>query len=138
MKQMPDRKKLRREYLRKRRTTFAPGGFSIVLLITFLLFECWLIISLRRSGHLSMGLLVFVGVALVKCALMAYKTVKMVQQQVSGIPHVPPVTPNTLPADEILVRASEEPPVAQSDVLLRAAQKGQETPKEELLRVAKE
>jgi hypothetical protein len=49
-------------------------------------------------------------------------------------PYVPPVTASTLPAEEILVRATEEPPVAQSEVLLRAAQ-GQETPKEELLRV---
>ncbi len=51
-------------------------------------------------------------------------------------PYVPPVTPDTLPADEILVRGSEEPPVAQSEVLLRAAHRGKETPKEEWLRVA--
>jgi hypothetical protein len=49
--------------------------------------------------------------------------------------YVPPLTPDILPADEILVRGSEELPVAQSEVLLRAAQQGQETPKEELLRV---
>jgi len=39
-----------------------------------------------------------------------------------------------LPADEILVRGSQEPPIVQSEVLLRATQQ-QETPKEELLRV---
>ncbi len=38
---------------------------------------------------------------------------------------------------EILVRGAEAPPVAQSEVLLRAAQ-GLETPKEELLRVVEE
>ncbi len=51
------------------------------------------------------------------------------------IPYVPPVTPDTLPADEILVRGSKEPPIAQSAVLLRAA-KEQETPKKELLRIS--
>jgi hypothetical protein len=37
-------------------------------------------------------------------------------------PRVLPVAPDTLPAEEILVRAAEEPPVAQSAVLLRAAE----------------
>jgi hypothetical protein len=41
---------------------------------------------------------------------------------------------NQLPEPESLVRASAEPPAEQSDVLLRAAQPGQETPAEQLLR----
>ena len=49
------------------------------------------------------------------------------------VPYVPPVTPNTLPANEILVRGAEEPPVARSKMLLRAAQGGHETATEELL-----
>jgi hypothetical protein len=53
------------------------------------------------------------------------------------VPYVPPVTAATLPADEILVRGAEAPPVAQSNVLLRAAH-GLETPNEELLRVVEE
>ncbi len=51
------------------------------------------------------------------------------------IPYVPPVLRSDLPANEILVRGSEELPVAQSEVLLRAA-KEQEMLKEELLRVS--
>ena len=39
-----------------------------------------------------------------------------------------------LPEPESLVRASSEPPIEQSDVLLRAAQSVQETPAEQLLR----
>ena len=39
-----------------------------------------------------------------------------------------------LPEPETLVRASEEPPAHQADVLLRAAHGGQETPEEQLLR----
>jgi len=53
---------------------------------------------------------------------------------------IKPVTPITdrtahlLPLQETLVRGSEEPPIAQSDVLLRAATSGPETPPEQLLR----
>ena len=39
-----------------------------------------------------------------------------------------------LPEVETLVRGSEEPPVAQSDILLRAATSAKETPPEQLLR----
>lgn len=39
-----------------------------------------------------------------------------------------------LPAPEILVRASSEPPQAQESMLLRAAAEGQETPPEQLVR----
>jgi hypothetical protein len=59
------------------------------------------------------------------------------RRELHAIPYVPPVTPDTLPADEILVRGSEEPVAVQSEVLLRSAQ-GQDTPKEELLKVVGE
>ena len=54
-------------------------------------------------------------------------------RRAANIAYIPPVRPDILPADEILVRGSEEPPVVQSTVLVRASQ-GIETPKEELLR----
>lgn len=59
---------------------------------------------------------------------------------VRGIQKMEPVVPLTrhntgdLPEEETLVRASEEPPANQSNVLLRAAQGSQETPEEQLLR----
>jgi hypothetical protein len=56
---------------------------------------------------------------------------------VREIPPVPPVTVDTLPAEEVLVRSSAEPTVRQSEMLLRAAT-GQEMPTEELLRVGQE
>ena len=55
----------------------------------------------------------------------------------ANIAYIPPVRPDILPADEFLVRAADEPPVAQSGILLRAAQ-GIETPNEELLRAGQE
>jgi hypothetical protein len=56
-------------------------------------------------------------------------------QVLAQLAYIPPVAASTLPAEEILVRPADEPPVVQSTILLRAAQGGQETPKEELLRV---
>jgi hypothetical protein len=61
---------------------------------------------------------------------------RRLRRQMLAVPYVPPVTAAVLPAEEILVRGSGEPLIAQNEVLLRAAQKGSETPQEELLRVA--
>ncbi len=68
-------------------------------------------------------------------ALPSVMTISKDMKKAKQVPYVPPVIANTLPAEEILVRAADEPPVAQSAVLLRAA-KGVETPKDELLRVS--
>jgi hypothetical protein len=54
-------------------------------------------------------------------------------KQTTDLHYAPPITPDTLPADEILVRGSDEPSVVQSQVLLRAA-KEQTRQDEQLLR----
>lgn len=62
-------------------------------------------------------------------------------EQAKTIEPVVPLTRHNagdLPEDESLVRASEEPPTHQADVLLRAAQGNRETPEEQLLRPVKE
>ena len=51
--------------------------------------------------------------------------------------HSAPSVHSALPATVVLLRGAEESPVAARDVLLRAAT-GQETPKEELLRVSQD
>jgi hypothetical protein len=128
MKQVPDRKKLRREYLRRKAIAYGIGGLVPVL---SLIFGLWLYHSdlnaITRHGFLFCVLLVyFVWIA-----------VKVSREAIKGVPYVPPIVTGTLPADEILVRGSDQPPVAQSEVLVRAANE-QETPKEELLRVSQE
>jgi hypothetical protein len=65
----------------------------------------------------------------------AIRTFKNNMKQVKNLAYVASITSDTLPAEEILVRGSEEPSVALNEVLLRAA-KEQETPKEELLRAS--
>jgi hypothetical protein len=60
------------------------------------------------------------------------------RRRLEALPYLPLENADALPADEILVRGSEEPAIVQSEVLLRAAKQGQETSKEELLRVSQE
>jgi hypothetical protein len=151
MKQVPDRIKLRREYLRKKAGAYVAGTASGILIIPSLILTVLCVIGalavvvlnvmpLSRFGIPELAALcVFIGSATVFGAFTweAWDKLKAAQKA-ARLTYVPPVTPDALPADEILVRSSEEPPVAQSEVLLRAAQRGQETPKEELLRVSQE
>jgi hypothetical protein len=155
MKQVPNRKKLRREYLR---TLFR--AFGIAVMCGFLAVAGGLILFIGVSNSV-LDLLWFVGSVVFGRKLPEQRVLsnlffdgtvlpaigfasrsflrgaKCATQQVHNLSYVLPIITDTLPADEILVRASVEPPVVQSEVLLRAAT-GTETPKEELLRVAKE
>ncbi len=140
MNKVPDRKRLRRDYLRIR------GGKHTKAMLCFLsvapaalialAFASNAIDAMRQTNLVSSLSFFFLAV------ICAYITVGLIQStrkyhvEALQVPNVLPVTANTLPAEEILVRAAEEPPVAQSTVLLRAAQRGQETPQEELLRMS--
>jgi hypothetical protein len=148
MKQAPDRKKLRREYLKKKANAYGDAAiYAIMFTPTFMLavgcalsLVMWLIwppeVWENRTTDLALSIIgaLLCGPASWYCR----KRMKESEQLAAKVPYVPPVTPDTLPADEILVRGSEEPPVVQSEVLLRAAKAGQETPQEELLRVSQE
>jgi hypothetical protein len=127
MKQVPDRKKLRRAYVRRKVALFLlpPVGFVIYSILAWLLIgQHWHPVEFMCAATFLAFLLIWFPI---------YRAATHGKK----IPYVAPVTTSTLPADEILVRGSEEPPVAQSEVLLRAAQ-GDETPKEELLRARQE
>jgi hypothetical protein len=52
---------------------------------------------------------------------------RFLRKTAKSIPVVLPLTPDMLPAEEVLVRGSQEPSVLQSEILLRAAT-GFETP----------
>jgi hypothetical protein len=57
------------------------------------------------------------------------------EKQIMYLPYVPPVTSDILPAEEVLVRSSQEPTQEQSTVLLRAAGENGDKP-EQLLRAS--
>ena len=141
MKHVPDRKKLNRIYRAGHREE--PGLSDAVFRWFVTLFVCvivWAVVSPIFYENVVMGngaCVLGIGVCIiVPLLLVSVRSTSNVIQQVKE-EHFPSATPNTLPADEILVRGSEEPPIVQSNVLLRAV-KGAETPKEELLRVAEE
>ena len=153
MKQVPDRKKLRREYSRTKVNAYLSGTVCALLFIPAFLFSLvmWLstaamlvytvIGTIKNPSTFSqmIGMLIALGLCTCIPTLFAYALGMGIAgaSKAACVPYVPPVTADTLPADEILVRGAEAPPVAQSNVLLRAAQ-GLETRKEELLRVVEE
>jgi hypothetical protein len=146
MNQLPDRKKLRQEYLKQKAGAYAKGTAGATLVIPATLLCCLLggitvalmIVMLYTATPVNLifvlltATLTTISGALVRWCWRARHEFR----RAADIPYVPPVNANALPADEVLVRSSEEPAVAQSEVLLRAAQRGQETAKEELLRVS--
>ena len=146
MKQVPDRKKLRREYLDKKFDLCSQMVMSSIYSLPFIGILFWIVFDYRnlkpRSDQPKGSLAYEMGFTLVLIILVACVIFYVWAQanrvrELKALPYVPPVIHDNLPAEEILVRGSEEPPDQQSEVLLRAA-KEQETPKEELLRVAKE
>jgi hypothetical protein len=145
MEKAPDRRKLRQEYLKTKAGAYVRGTVGATLLLPavltfFLLAAITLVLGLfAMNPHGAISFLVACIISL--CLTIASAAlvrwcwrVRHEFKRASELPYVPPVTAATLPAEEILVRGSEEPPVQQSEVLLRAA-KPQETPEEELLRI---
>ena len=155
MKLVSDRKRLRWEYLRRRIRVYRKGATGGFLIVCALLLLCALLSGYRyvptlwhqsidSTGRMhgktigfNLELLCLVtiitGVFVRRLTQRGTRLIRQAKQEARLIdPEV-----DTLPAEEILVRGSEEPPVVQSEVLLRAA-KEQETPKEELLRVSQE
>ncbi len=150
---MPDRKRLRREYLRNQFYGVLKYLALSVVSVAFLTVTVWMAFKATyfyqyakaltdpvASPHIELPYtiaFVCAGIAGVAGSL-TFAIGRLVPRALNdlGRTYVPPVTPDTLPAEEILVRAADVPPVVQSDVLLRAAQRRQETTKEELLRMS--
>jgi hypothetical protein len=146
--QVPDRKRQRREYILKKQSAYVqwviggimllPAGIIALISAITTVVACACYILTRR--YTALLFTIFCGGIITVCssffAWMGYALVAD-GNKLSQTPYVPPVTPDTLPANEVLVRGAQPPPVVPSEVLLRAAQ-GEETPKEELLRVAEE
>ena len=136
------RQNLRREYLRRTRKVYATHILwtLVYLSITVVFALCSLKIgNLPTYGWFWDGLLEIAGgtalIVVVIAALIGVCGFCSTKDVVKSIPYVPPVTPNTLPAEEVLVRGSQEPTQEQSTVLLRAAGENTDRP-EEMLRAS--
>jgi hypothetical protein len=147
MKRAPDRKRLRRDYVtgRLRGALIETAGYCLfhLALVFALIATDMLVVSLvgayERMAHWFLFAFLATVVTAGLSALTFWCSSRLHGAGVTLLhaPYVPPVTLENLPVAEVLVRSSEQPPTAQSDVLLRAAN-GQETLKEELLRVTAE
>jgi len=86
----------------------------------------------HRLAFASIMLIAFVG------GLWAirefYRSLRHAYREASQLPYVPPVTADTLPVEEVLVRGSEEPAQEQSQVLLRGTDGSAGAGEQELLR----
>jgi hypothetical protein len=148
MKRAQDRKKLRRQYLYSKLTgychiTASTAGllFAVAGVVLFGGLAA-LVLSCIHDAPTDLGiiLILLMTVGALACGglgLYQYRAAQLARDRIARLSYVPPVTPNTLPAEEILVRGCEQP-AAQSDSLLRATQNVPETPSQELLRIANE
>jgi hypothetical protein len=148
MDKVPDRKKLRKEYLERKLGGYVQLLFGGAMFLPFFFAAAigGIVTVLGCLASLVNGqidafflCLVFGGLVTFVCGLFARLGYAVIQEgdRLAQTPYVPPVNADSLPAEEVLVRGSVAPPVAQSEVLLRAAT-ALETPKEELLRVTTE
>ena len=150
MKSIPDRKKARREYLDRKADAYAraiEGGLLIAAVFLFLAhsqqlayagYQVWQHLSFahyRATGNYETVLSLAIALFGTAMGLLGIRGIRLIRQarEAAQISYVPPVTPSTLPAEEILLRGTSEPS-APSETLLRAGMDGEGTTGEELLR----
>jgi hypothetical protein len=131
-----DLAKKRREYLREK----AVGSILIVVAVFFcaplavstLFSFIGLVIVRERAENVVQVIVLFIS-----CPLLIWmaRTAGKINTKINSLEYVPPVAEQIkdLPAEEILVRGSDQP-AATRDELLRAANEAQDTGSEELLR----
>jgi hypothetical protein len=119
------------ERIQKRRLyLMLKGGAYTLVGLMVLVAGLFFVIALRewKVGSL-LGALV-----LLLAARQVTRFAHRVHRKAKQLPYVPPVTVNTLPAEEVLVRGSEEPKEEQGKVLLRGTGGSEGTGEQELLR----
>ena len=145
---VPDRQKQRREYLKKkaRTSTLQVGGILLLAVVGFptvllFLLAVFFVVMFCLTPLGSFAIIGFcicaaLGVGGVSVCHALNRMVAAAAKQSRSLPYFPPVTIDTLPAEEVLVRSSQEPTQEHSAVLLRAAGESNDTPAEQLLRAA--
>jgi hypothetical protein len=155
MNPVPDRTKMRREYLRKKAKAYSKVTVGSVLFpvavtgtvvcagmaaLYFLALQNELAYQnadiLRLKAGIERGVMWTFAILAALSARVAWISGQMVMEarREVRVPHVPPVRPTSLPAEEVLVRGASEPS-APNETLLRAAVKGEEAHTAELLRI---
>ncbi|HZT43957.1 MAG TPA: hypothetical protein VFA07_17455 [Chthonomonadaceae bacterium] len=131
--------KKRREYLTKKAWAYTKLSVSAVFVLYFAFTAVLVLLSMLHFSHkmsfffkcLALFDLVFMGIFIWWCAR---SVAHLVRQDIKQLPYVPPVTANTLPIEEVLVRGSEETAQELGKVLLRGTDSSAGTGEQELLR----
>lgn len=148
MNRVPNREMQRREYLKKKSRAY------VAAIVFFALFTLFLVLAVggvayfvpffaRSLSHPSLdSVFAWIGIAFGLLLALTFGGIWLlaglsIPRAASKIPYVPPVTIDTLPPEEILVRGATEHAVVQSN-LLRPTMKDQENKAEELLRSVEE
>ena len=129
---VPNRHKLRQEYLKRKAGAYSLilwNGLELLFLtivtLCFGLFACvsfFFAIAIQEPRLMFIpGMMVLFALAAGNISWESHQFYQKAIQEKATLLHVPPVRPDTLPAEEVLVRGSQEPTLEQSGVLLRAA-----------------
>ena len=140
MSKREERVKQRREYLKQKGWAYTEAGVTALLSISGAIAAISYFLG-TRSGNLPHYWYEYGGVFLVISALgfglLSYLfafSARRAHQKTKQLLYIPPVIANTLPAEEVLVRGSEEPAQEQSKVLLRGTDSSMGVAEQELLR----
>ncbi len=138
MSSTQERIKKRREYLKKKGTAYRNVStqavfvvLAVMLTIVSLLATIFSLLRLDLLSVLFFAALTALDGVMTRSVI---DSARQAHEQAKQLPYVPPVTANSLPAEEVLVRGSEEPAEEQGKVLLRGTDGSAGTGKQELLR----
>lgn len=151
MSQTQQRKKLRREYLKKKSVIYIKAIVDVFSALCFAGIVWWL---LGNCHYLLFGdavygweivcvpfvVIILLGASL-WCGITSWRLVILARnfhREAKQLEPVPRVTTDTLLAEEVLLRGSAEPSQEQSKVLLRGIQHREDTADQELLRGSQE
>jgi len=129
MSSTQERIKKRREYLKQKGKAYFEVSLAILLAMPFLVFVVMLASFVGKFIQASI-LAIMLGSPIFFFFRLAYESHRKAKQ----LPYFPPVTADTLPAEEVLVRGSEEPAQEQGKVLLRCTDGSTGIGEQELLR----
>ena len=140
MSPLPDRQKQRREYLRKKRVGRALSStgatiFASAVVVSGALIVVAILTLIVDHDVATAALYLMAAIALMGAVSKFSADVMKKGNDLSDVSYVPPITPDHLPAEEVLVRGATEPS-APAETLLRAAESNEETGPDQLLRVA--
>jgi|SRR5579884_273968 len=144
MSNTQERIQKRREYLKRKGRAYTKASLAtfftmpcVFMGLVFMLAAINLFTAFRgiertdmQAGVLCIVLCLLFWVASFRLGYLARQAHRTAKQ----LPYVPPVTADTLPAEEVLVRGSEQPSQEQGKVLLRGTGGSVGTGEQELLR----